>query len=151
MRSPAHLPQLLRQLCSFLQAPGLLRLHTGRLQPLLRLLVITLPSRIMSVPELQRCQSYRGARLLRQLCTIPSAAQNLLSLHSGRLPLLPWVLMTIPGCSVTCPGITSQTAYFIWVDGQLVQGVMGSSLWCSYYTHSLVHLLSARFTPPGPG
>ena len=57
MRAPAHLPQLLRQLCSFLQAPGLLRLHAGRLQPLLWLLVITLLSHMMSVPEVQRCKA----------------------------------------------------------------------------------------------
>ena len=57
MSAPAYLSQLLRQLCSFLQAFGLLRLHAGRLQPLLGLLVITLPSHVKSVPELQRCKA----------------------------------------------------------------------------------------------
>lgn len=56
MSAPAYLSQLLRQLCSFLQAFGLLRLHAGRLQPLLWLLMITLPSHTKSVPELQRCR-----------------------------------------------------------------------------------------------
>ena len=57
MGAPAYLSQPLRQLCSFLQAFGLLRLHAGRLQPLLGLLVITLPSQMRSVPELQKCKA----------------------------------------------------------------------------------------------
>lgn len=79
MDAPAHLPQLLRQLCSFFQASGLLRLHGGRLQPLVWLLVVTLPSHIMSVPEPSR----RKASLATLQC--PLTAHGVLRLHTGRL------------------------------------------------------------------
>ena len=151
MRSPAHLPQLLRQLCSFLQAPGLLRLHTGRLQPLLRLLVITLPSRIMSVPELQRCQSYRGARLLRQLCTIPSAAQKFVK-PAQRPPA------TAPVGSHDNPRLQRHMSWHHLSDSILHLGGWSASAGrdglfsvVQLLYAFLSSLLSARFTPPGPG
>ena len=89
--APAHLPQLLGQLCSFLQTPGLLRLHAGRLQLLIRPLVITLHSHMMSVPGLPRGK----ASLATLQCSLK--AHWVLRLHTGRLQPL-FALRTIILC-----------------------------------------------------
>ena len=145
MRSPAHLPQLLRQLCSFLQAPGLLRLHAGRLQPLLRLLVITLPSRIMSVPELQRCKASQTT--LHHPLSSPGFVTP-----AQRPPA------TAPVGSHDNPRLQRHMSWHHLSDSMLHLGGWSASAGRDglfsvvqlLYTF-LSSLLSARFTPPGPG